>query len=84
VIDTSNNPSGNGEAVKALDTGMIVFDGKAFTMHLKFIVKTSENTGNFVFAALKSLGGNRFSGFEMLVYRSTTFNFYAAKNSKIS
>lgn len=58
MIDTSNNPSGNGEEVEALDTGMIVFDGKAFTMHLKFTVETAENVGNFMFSALqKSANG---------------------------
>ena len=67
-----------------MDTGIVVFDGKGFEMNMVFKMKTSENTGNAIFAAIQHENGNKYSGFDFTVYTSVNLFIYAGTNSNLN
>ena len=85
TIDTTDNTSG-GEILNNtnIDTGLIVFDGKGFEMNMVFKLKSSENTGNAIFAAMQHTTGKKYSGFNLTVYKSVDWFIYAGSNSNLN
>lgn len=70
-IDTSNNPN-SGETVSNLDTGMIVFDGRGFHMHLKFRARLTDNSGKIIFSAAQRTGTTKYAGFAFSIRQAYT------------
>lgn len=71
TIDTTNSTSG-GLAVlpgENIDTGVIAFDGHAFTIHIVFKTNLANENGNFVLTALQP-NGNNYDGFSLYNYNS--------------
>ncbi len=68
-IDTTNSTSGGLEVLPGqnIDTGVIAFDGRAFTIHIVFKTDLSNENGKFVLTALQP-NGNNYDGFALYDY----------------
>ena len=66
--DTTGTEFGTGEN-GALDTGIVAFDGSAFTIHARIKINPSENDAKFIISALEK-SGDAYSGFSLYVYNS--------------
>ena len=68
----------------AVDTGIVVFDGKGFELDMVFNVQTNQNTGNAIFAAMQHESGTKYSGLNFTVYTAYNLFIYAGNNSNLN
>ena len=66
--DTTGTEFGTGQNGD-LDTGIVAFDGSAFTIHTRIKIDPSQNNSKFIVSALQK-SGNAYSGFSLYVYNS--------------
>ena len=68
-IDTTNSTSGGLEVLPGenIDTGVIAFDGRAFTIHIVFRTNLANENGKYVLTALQP-NGNNYDGFALYDY----------------
>ena len=50
------------------DTGVLAFDDKGFTIHLKFSFNSSSNVGKYILSAIEDNGAKKYKGFAFIVY----------------
>ena len=86
-IDTTNNANGAGESiVNGLDTGLIAFDGRPFTVHLKCKVNPADQPTTAVFvSALEAVPdtSNKYNGFTIDLYNKQSVISFGGSNSDI-
>ena len=77
-IDTTNNENGGLAINDGIDTGILAFNGRPFTIHLKAKFDVNGNTGNpIICAAQKVENTSKYAGFELLIYSVSLLNLYA-------
>ena len=67
-----------------LDTGIVAFDNRPFTIHIKFTITPDDNRGKYIFSALQSVGNNKYGGFIFYCYDSSTFFLNASSSASIT
>lgn len=83
VIDTSENENGGLAADGGIETGVIAFNGKPFTIHMKIKFNSNENAGRYLVTAIERLESGRYAGFGFQVYDANTVWGYATTSSTI-
>ena len=64
----------------SIDTGVDAFDSDGYTIHLKFKMNPSDNTGDMILSAMQKQNGNKYKGFSLNVYSRSSINIYANTN----
>ena len=71
--DTGENGVAYGNnANPTLDTGILVFNNSAFSIHIKFKTNLSQNRAKYILSALSEVNSNSYSGFSLSVADSST------------
>ena len=70
IINTGNS----------IDTGVDAFDNRGYTIHLKYKLDTSQNTGKMILTAMNNTNGKKYNGFALFVNSATKYYLNATTN----